>query len=241
MWLDSLDRCASTDALAPMSVAPGQRDLLEPDYPGIRRDTYYFLGLQMGIIAVLYAMPESVSGWSNEQKDEYTADKWWDNVTNPTWDEDDHFINYVLHPYWGATYYVRARERGFSPTGSFWYSALLSTLYEFGVEALFEPVSIQDMFVTPIVGSLVGGYFMNVRDRTYSHIYQAGEARFRDKAALAATDPLGSIADLIERRFGQAVDFQVKPFAATRLRQPFEAGFPVDLQNVFGLTVTARW
>jgi Domain of unknown function (DUF3943) len=40
---------------------------------------------------------------------------------------------------------------------SFLYSTVASTIYESGVEAFFEPPSYQDLIVTPIGGSLLGG------------------------------------------------------------------------------------
>ncbi|MGI9325215.1 MAG: DUF3943 domain-containing protein [Pseudomonadales bacterium] len=85
------------------------------------------------------------------------------NVRKPTWDSDDDFINYGLHPYWGATYFVRAQERGYGNKGAFWYSFALSSLYEFGAEAIFEEPSIQDFVVTPVVGSLIGTQFVRLR------------------------------------------------------------------------------
>ena len=82
-----------------------------PDHDGLRRDTWYFVGVQFATIGILYVMPESVSSWSDEEKDDYSLGKWWDNVRHPKRDTDDHFINYVLHPYCGAAYYVRAPFR----------------------------------------------------------------------------------------------------------------------------------
>ena len=76
----------------------------------------------------------------------------------PHLDDDKFYLNYMLHPYWGATYYIRGRERRLSRWQSLGYSALLSTLYEFGAEAFFEPVSYQDLIVTPLIGSLLGEY-----------------------------------------------------------------------------------
>ena len=58
-------------------------------------------------------------------------------MQSATWDKDPAWINYIGHPYWGATYYIRARERGFGEFGSFIYSAFLSALYEYGIEAFF--------------------------------------------------------------------------------------------------------
>jgi hypothetical protein len=69
-------------------------------------------------------------------------------------DSDDAVTNYVFHPYWGAAYYIRARERGFGVLGSAVYSALLSTIFEFGVEAFFEQPSYQELIMSSIAGTL---------------------------------------------------------------------------------------
>jgi len=108
-------------------------------------------------------------------------------------------VNYVLHPYWGASYYVRARERGLTKSDSFLFSALLSTVFEFGAEALVEQPSYQDLLVTPIVGSLVGEYwFWPLREG----ILAKDELGTTDKVLLVLTDPLGAINDGVDRLLG---------------------------------------
>ena len=117
------------DAASETPEATSERPAITPDWKGLRRDTLYFLGYQAVVIAVLYAVPESETGW-----DKNTAgfSKWWDNVSNPHRDTDDAYLNWITHPYWGAAYYIRGRERGLNRWQSFGYSALLSTLYEYG-------------------------------------------------------------------------------------------------------------
>jgi len=202
---DAIERVTQRHGLNQFTAAPNSAEqntepgvlLNEPatqrDEAGLRRDTYYFLGYQLAVIAVLYVMPESVSGWSREQKDEPRFRVWRDHVSNPEWDTDDLFINYVLHPYWGATYFVRAKERGYSNRQALYYSAILSTLYEFGVEAIFENPSIQDFFVTPIAGYYLGKYFLKVREDIRRKVRTTGTLSARDKWILALTDPLGSM------------------------------------------------
>ena len=180
------------------------------DKDGLKRDTYYFVAYQLAVIAVLYVMPESVSGWSEAQKNEPRFRVWWDHVTNPKWDTDDLYINYVLHPYWGGTYFVRAKERGFNNREALMYSALLSTLYEFGVEAIFENPSIQDLFVTPIAGYYVGKYFERVRQAIRDNATQTGTLSTRDKLTLAFTDPLGSMNRYIDRRLGKDAQLHLR-------------------------------
>jgi hypothetical protein len=245
MWVSAIPECPRLDgagALATVEDSTAPHLPGEPDSDGIKRDTYYFLGLQLSIVGALYFMPESVSGWSDQQKEQHRADKWWNNVSDPTWDDDEHYINYVLHPYWGAAYYVRARERGYGSQGAFWYSVLLSTLYETGVEALFEPVSIQDFFVTPVIGSWLGGHFVDWRRSTRDRIATSGERRFRDKALLVLTDPLGNAAAFVDRRLGRDVELGVRPFVmrSTRFR-PRDAFAPPRYEEAYGLTLTMRW
>jgi len=195
-----------------------------PDRKGLRRDTLYFIGYQVATVAILYSMPESVTGWSDEQKDQYSMAVWWDNVTHPQWDSDDFYINYVLHPYWGAAYYVRARERGYDGEQAFWYSALMSSLYEFGVEALFEEPSIQDIVVTPFLGSLLGHYFMDVRVDIIDRELARGYRRRRDKLLWAVTDPLGTMNRFFDKLFGIDVDVQLQPYYASHTAYPGLAG-----------------
>ena len=213
------------------------------DRAGLQRDTWYFLGYQVVAIGILYAVPESLSGWSEEQRENYSLSEWRDNVTHPAWDEDDHVLNYVLHPYWGAAYYVRARERGYSRMQSFWYSSLLSTAYEFGAEALFEPPSIQDLIVTPVGGALLGNYFMKVRAGVRAREEVLGHRRTADKWIWVLTDPLGSINQQLDRLFNRDTTLYVRPFVSKiRHKEPgAPAGPPFETERVFGVWFHVSW
>ncbi|MDD2365083.1 MAG: DUF3943 domain-containing protein [Desulfuromonadaceae bacterium] len=170
----------------------------QPDWDGIFRDTGVVVGGQIVAVAITYVMPESFSAWTPEQK-KAGFDKYKRNFVNPVMDKDKFYINYILHPYWGATYYIRARERGLNQAYSFAYSALLSAAYEFGVECIAEKPSIQDIFVTPIGGSLLGAY---VFEPWRESIKSKPELRWYDHTALVLTDPLGLISLGFEKMFG---------------------------------------
>jgi hypothetical protein len=217
------------------------------DWPGARRDAAFFFGYQFVAVAVLYAAPESFSGWTEEEKSDYNFQKWRDNVTNWTWDSDVWYVNYVLHPYWGATYYIRARERGLNRTESFWYSVLLSSMWEFGAEALAEQVSIQDLIVTPVFGALLGEYvFSPWRERVRA---TAGELDWTDKVILTFTDPLGVANSWVERAFGIESTLTVQPIGLpTRTAARADAGaFPAAMPAVaphalpWGLQLHVKW
>jgi hypothetical protein len=215
-----------------------------PDWRGRRSDTYHFLAYQFGAIAVLYALPESVSGWTDEQKENYSMSQWWDHVTHPRWDTDDFYINYILHPYWGGTYFVRSRERGFDDVESFWYAAALSTAYEFGAEAIFEQPSIQDLIATPVGGWFVGRYFMTLREDILAGHDAMTELPFRQRVVLFMTDPLGAINRTVDGWFGLGQSFNVQPYVKERpVGDRGAIGGPVPLQTerVYGVTFTYVW
>src|SRR5262249_48594962 len=80
------------------------------DWLGLTRDTAFLVGYQLVSAGIIYLLPESISNWSDNDKD-ISVEKWWDHVQNPQWDQDSWTLNYVGHTYFGATYYIRARER----------------------------------------------------------------------------------------------------------------------------------
>jgi hypothetical protein len=215
-----------------------------PDGAGLWRDTKYFFGYQFGAIAILYLMPESVSGWTDEQKEDYGLDVWWEKTTHPENDSDDFYINYILHPYWGAAYFVRARERGFSNWQSFGYSTLLSTLFEFGVEAGAEPPSKQDLWVTPVIGSMVGLWFMQLRDNVRERDADRGYRSTGDTWIWVLTDPLGSLNRQFDKWFGWEAEVELRPYRMqTDIEQIGDSKRPAtqDSDYAYGLELKVRW
>jgi len=218
-----------------------------PDWDGIKKDTAYFLGYQLSIIGVLYVMPASISGWTDETKDDFSIQQYKDNVSRIVWDKDDWWLNYVLHPYWGGVYYVRAQDRGFGPVGSFWYSVTLSSLYEFGAEAFFEEPSIQDLIVTPVAGYFVGKYFMDVRANIYQN--SAGTLSASDKFILVMTDPMGAMNEMVEGWFGKSSEVSLRPMIGPQFRAPvasenayYQSGQRLYTgRSNFGVKMTMRW
>lgn len=182
------------------------------DWEGLKRDTWYFLGGQFLVLAVLYVGPEDLSGWSEEQKETYSFRRYRRNIGSITVDEDKWWVNYVLHPYWGGAYYVRARERGYGDDEAFWYSALLSTLFEYGPESLFEQPSVQDLIFTPVLGYYVGGYFMDVRRRIRAREAAGHEPGVGARTLMVLTDPLGTMSGLIDGMLGFEGEVAVAPF-----------------------------
>lgn len=235
--------CDAGDATEPEHCSSTESNGVAPDRVGLRRDTGYLLSYHVAAIGILYALPESISSWTEEDKEKYTLSKWWHNASNPRWDNDKFWLNYITHPYWGASYYVRARERGYDERSAFWYSVAMSTAYEFGAEALFEQPSLQDLVVTPVGGVILGEYFMGVRARIDARYAPGEPKRFMDRALLAVTDPLGAINRQVQSWFGLEVESSFYPYFAPR-RVGVPAAYAedrVETEWVYGLQVNYRW
>lgn len=99
------------------------------DWDYLKGQTYTILGLSVMTAGLMTLLPESITKWDAEdRKLSGLGKKWKDNVTSgPTWDRDEHFLNYIMHPYFGGVYYTAARHAGFNEFESFLYSATMST------------------------------------------------------------------------------------------------------------------
>lgn len=182
----------------------------KPDWDGLKQDTELFMLYQIGIVGVIYFLPESTSQWGDEEKSGNPFHKWRDNVSNLRKDKDDWAINYIGHPYFGATYYVRARNRGFDRKGSFWYAVTMSAIYEYGIEAIFEPASIQDLIFTPVGGAIIGEYFMIGRQKIINRITATGKQSTWDTLGLFFTDPIGVINKKVTGYFSHSSQIQLE-------------------------------
>lgn len=215
------------------SAMPGS---LAPDWRGLKKDTAYFLGWQFVVIGALYSSPESVSSWSPEDRNGYGLDKWKNNVSNPVVDGDVWYINFVLHPYWGATYYTRARERGLDRTDALLTAVAWSALFEYTSEALFEPVSLQDLIVTPVAGALIGEYvFAPLRENINA---KPDGPNTLDKALLVVTDPFYYLNNWADRVLGIKTDVQLQLSNVTPRSVTTEPNAPAVSQWNIGLRTT---
>jgi Domain of unknown function (DUF3943) len=176
------------------------------DWRGLGRDTAFFVGYEAVAAGILYLLPERVTHWTVEQR-RTSLQHWWENVRHPQWDTDHWYVNYLGHPYFGAIAYIRARERRFGALGGFGYAAVLSGLYEYGIEALFERPSYQDLLVTPVGGLLLGALLF---DPIREHIRRKSERHWYDHVTLALTDPLGVSNSLMERVWGIQTNIRVQ-------------------------------
>jgi Domain of unknown function (DUF3943) len=203
-WAETAEPVAAPNPYRP---TPPWKDLFATgDWPDLGRDTALLVTYQLLAIGFYFVLPESISKWTQSQKDNVNFDTWWENVQNPVWDKDEWYVN-ASHAYFGAAYYIRARERGFGEISSFLYSAFASTvLYEFGIEAFFERPSYQDLIITPIGGALLGAFVFEPVRRV---IFAKPELRWYDHLMLVATDPIGTANYFVEKLLGIKSEIRV--------------------------------
>ncbi len=113
-------------------------------------------GVEVLGMMTLIALPKSITKWSEDWQLDAKRNfkRAW--TTAPVIDKDDWAINYIGHPYSGAIYYNAVRSQGATRLQSFLFSSVQSTIWEYGFEAIAEQPSIQDLIITPVVGSLIG-------------------------------------------------------------------------------------
>lgn len=140
----------------------------------------------------------------NDDKENHLAfadvgKEWKNNIgKGTTWDRSSNFINFVAHPYAGASYYTAARKSDFNRFDSFLYSLTMSTfLWEYGLEAVKEPPSIQDLVITPFIGSFLGEFFYYQGEKILENNGKLFDSRILGTTALVVLDPIGSLANFI--------------------------------------------
>lgn len=179
---------------------------LNSNEKAIFRETKKFAGLGAGMIGILLMLPESITKWE-DASNVNLVDKWKKNVKEgPVIDKDDWFINYIGHPVSGMAYHVRARKAGLNKWESFGYSVIMSTFFwEYGLEAFAETPSIQDLIITPVVGSLMGELAMSAIKNIEENGGELWGSKRMGSVALGVMDPAGAIVDgvnnLVEKTF----------------------------------------
>lgn len=164
--------------------------------------------LSGGVVAAFASQDQESSGWDikglKENGAVHQVTEHWKN--GPVRDKDGPFVNFVLHPISGSIYYQAARISGYSKMQSFGYSFLMSTFFwEYGVESLFETPSWNDLWATPVIGSLIGELFLQLYQKVENN---NGEVLGSTKLGFGAKLLLNSAETLrpyINRIFGTKV------------------------------------
>jgi hypothetical protein len=78
------------------------------------------------------------------------------NFGRIVFDQDEPFWNGFVHPLSGSQLYLLYRSFGYNRLSAFEMTFISSTLFEFTVEIFTEPASVQDLYQTPVLGTVLG-------------------------------------------------------------------------------------
>ena len=195
----------------------------------------------VGVAGILYMMPESVSKW-DKSKMKNLGKNWRDNVkAGPVVDNDDWAINFIGHPYSGAAYYQIARHSGLGPWGSFGYSVVMSTFFwEYGVEAFAEVPSIQDLIITPVIGSIMGEIFYRTEMRIRANDGKVLGSKKFGSFLMIVMNPMGAISDEINNVFGKKVVQDARANWVVRQRS-YGSGPNIEKGGFWGLELQFKF
>jgi len=122
----------------------------------VGRAELFIGGVELLGMTVLILMPKEITKWP----DDWAQDAWRNLKrsfsTTPVWDKDDWALNYIGHPIAGSYYYNALRSQNASRFHSFLFSTAQSFIWEYIIEGVAERPSAQDLFITPVVGSMLG-------------------------------------------------------------------------------------
>lgn len=175
-----------------------------PDWKRMWTNTAVLTGAFVGTLVVLECLPEDATSWNRAEIQSVPMFTRWRNHVlreGPAWDHDKAIFNYVLHPYAGAVYFMSARSCGFNFWQSLLYSATISTVgWEFGIEAFMERPSIQDLFVTPLIGSAIGEGFYRAKRSIAANDYHLLGSKVLGNIVVFLIDPVNEVIDLFRGR-----------------------------------------
>lgn len=210
----------------------------EKDWDYLMGQTYTILGLSVATVGMMTLLPESITKWDEEDRDlSGLGGKWKDNVTaGPVWDRDEHFLNYIMHPYFGGVYYTAARHAGYNEFESFLYSATMSTFFwEYGVEAFAEVPSWQDIFITPFFGAVVGEMMFEAEKDLVASGGEVWGSETMGGVTLFFLNPVGHIHGWVSDAWGGSAEFQYSstPWFGNQDAAQFAMDSGASYDNVF--------
>lgn len=92
----------------------------------------------------------------NEIKKYGSFDNWVNYSIDPHYDRDGFEFNLLRHTFAGYYYYLFYRSRGYTEENAFIWTYLSSLVFEFTIETITERPSYQDLYQTPVFGTVMG-------------------------------------------------------------------------------------
>jgi hypothetical protein len=165
----------------------------DSEYETLNGDTKYLAALNGALMALSQALPNEITNWSDS--DESAFEIWERHVHGlPHMDKDGPMWNYVAHPIAGASYYRVCREKGYKFGQCYVYSFMVSALlWEYGIEAVKERPSIQDLIITPTAGAILGEIMTVLAKEIRANDGKVLGSKSIGKAVLGMLNPMGSM------------------------------------------------
>lgn len=92
---------------------------------------------------------------------------WKNNLTSPHFDNDSFDYNIFQHSLTGASYYLFYRSQDYTRVDALLWAMISSTAFEFTIESVTERPSWQDLYQTPVYGTLLGIGVETVSDKFF--------------------------------------------------------------------------
>jgi hypothetical protein len=99
--------------------------------------------------------------------DHGSLENWYTYPFSPHFDNDSFDYNIFQHTLTGTSYFLFYRSRGYRKVDAFLWSFISSLAFEFTVETVTERPSWQDIYQTPVYGSILGLGVEKVSDTLY--------------------------------------------------------------------------
>lgn len=195
----------AADSVIKQPFKPTLYDLpysLSESMPNVKKlviNTATLYGAGVLTLGLLELLPEDATAWNKKEiRETPLFERWWNHVKQgPVWDKDKWIFNFVLHPYGGAAYYMSARTQGCNALQSFLYGFGVSTVFwEYGIEAFNEIPSYQDLFITPIVGAIMGEAFYKLKRQILHNDLRLFGSRLLGNVTLFLIDPVNEVLGL---------------------------------------------
>jgi hypothetical protein len=107
----------------------------------------------------LVAATQVVTYWLTQEeiiREHGSWKNWIQHPLMPHFDKDNFDYNIVKHSFVGHYYYLFYRSRGYSERSAFFWTVGSSALFEFAIETYTERPSFQDLYLTPVFGTILG-------------------------------------------------------------------------------------
>ena len=130
----------------------------QPKYRYTYIDRRHSTSESVKLIAAMYGVTWAIYPLTQPDvvKNEGSFKKYKRNFGQLVFDQDEPFWNWFVHPLSGSQLYLFYRANGYSRSSALGMAFISSTLFEFTVEIYTEPASVQDLYQTPILGSVMG-------------------------------------------------------------------------------------